>query len=102
MTTPMFLLMSLAAAHASAQGDPLTRLKQGRPAPVARLIERIVECNHWSGEDAYDAARGREIGAAVDRLHCDELEHDEAAIRKQYRADSAVGAAIDSAKSLYE
>lgn len=94
------LLLACAATCACAHEEPLLRLKRGQPAPVARLIERIVECNHWGGEQAYDAERARDIQQAMDRLHCDALAQDEALLRQRYRHDASVGAALDQAATL--
>jgi hypothetical protein len=36
-------------------------LKKGQPQDAALFIDRYVECNHWGGEEPYDAERKKEI-----------------------------------------
>jgi len=65
------------------------------------LIDRIISCNHWSGESPYDADRAKEINAALSELRCSRLKNDEAAILSKYGADSAVKRAISAAHEIY-
>ncbi|GAB0118669.1 hypothetical protein [Acidisoma sp. 7E03] len=60
------------------------------PPEVTAYLVRQAACDHWAGEEPYDAARGSEIAAAIHRLHCDGLEADAARLRKRYRQDPAV------------
>jgi hypothetical protein len=94
------LALSAATALANAQDeDPLAGVKKGQPKPVADLIERIVGCNHWSGEPPYDADRAKEIKKAIEELRCDQLSADEAKITKKYPGPE-VGKAINAAKAF--
>ena len=47
-----------AAPHA---GEP-----EALPADVQDLVERWESCQHWAGEEPYDAARAAQIAAGVD------------------------------------
>ncbi len=67
----------------------------GVPGAVKAFVARREDCNHWAGEDAYDAARGREIERAVNRLHCDRLDDEATALKARYGADPRVAKAID-------
>jgi len=80
----LFTFLCLSAVHALASDDPLAHLKKGQPKDVIELIDRLVGCNHWSGEDAYDAERGQEIASALADLKCERLEEDVAVARKRY------------------
>lgn len=53
-------------------------------------MERRIDCDHWTGEEAYDAARGRQIERAISDLRCARIEEDEARLRARYRADPVV------------
>lgn len=90
-----------AAAIASAEPDQVQALQKGMPKPVAKLISRIVECNHWAGEEGYDAARRAEIRKAVSALRCEDLESDENEILKQYGSSPGVRRSIKAARDLY-
>ena len=79
--------------------DALTR---GLPADASALIYRIVDCNHWGGEEPYDAARKAEIEAAMNKLDCNNLSRDEAILRRRYGANRAVIEAFDKAHKLTE
>jgi len=78
------MCLLLCAGQALADDDPLAHLKKGQPQDVVELITRLVACNHWSGEDAYDAKRKQEIASAIEQLKCEHLDQDEAAVRKRY------------------
>ena len=56
-------------------------------------------CNHWMGEEPYDAERAKEIERAIAQLRCAELDADEAAIRRGN--NHKAGEAIDAAKKIY-
>ena len=66
-----FLAMLLAAT------DPL-------PPDVKVFVERRSQCEHWAGEELYDAPRAAEIEAALRQFHCDSVEADEVRIRRHY------------------
>jgi hypothetical protein len=86
---------------ASGAPDPAAELQKGMPGLVAGLISRIVDCNHWSGEEGYDAARRAEINRAFSELRCEDLEKDENVILEQYGSNPAVRRSIKAAKDLY-
>jgi hypothetical protein len=96
----IFLLLGVSAI-ASGMPDQVKELQKGMPGPVARLISRIVECNHWSGEEGYDAARRVEIKKALSELRCEDLEKDENVILNQHGSNPAVRRSIKAAKDLY-
>lgn len=59
------------------------------PADVRRFVDRVEQCEHWAGEEAFDAARRRQINQAFDRLRCDLLERDAARLRRRHAGDRA-------------
>ena len=81
------------------QDDPIKELKKNQPRPVAALIDRIVDCNHWLGESPHDENRAREIKQVVSELRCSELNKDEAALLKKY-LNPKVKKAINMAKDM--
>ena len=95
-----FLFLGVSAI-ASGKPDQVKELQKGMPGPVASLISRTVECNHWSGEEGYDAARRAEIKKALSELRCEDLEKDENVVLKQYGSNPAVRRSIRAAKDLY-
>ncbi len=60
------------------------------PREVARFLERRMDCDHWAGEEPYDAARRREIEANIRDLRCEMIERDEKRLRKRYAGKPAV------------
>jgi hypothetical protein len=82
----MILLMIASAAMAAT--DPmearLQRAYRAAPRPVRSFLERRAGCNHWGGEEAYDAERAQQIARAVRGLRCDRLEADERRLKRQY------------------
>lgn len=67
------------------------------PADAAAYVARRKGCNHWGGEEAYDAARGRDIAAALTSLRCDAIDADEARLRRRYGKNPAILEAFDTA-----
>lgn len=49
-----------------------------------------MNCDHWLGEEPYDAERAAMIAAAVSELQCDSLVAAEAALVERYAGDEAV------------
>jgi hypothetical protein len=71
------------------------------PRDVARYIDRREGCNHWAGEEGYDAARRAEINKAIAELRCTALDHDEKDLRHRYRHNPAALRAIQKAHDAY-
>ena len=69
------------------------------PAPVAALIERMVQCQHWAGEEPYDKARRAEIARAVRRLRCESIEQDERRLLKAHASNPEVRQRLEAARS---
>lgn len=99
-TAALFAALILADRPAPAWADPALSPAEGKslPAAVVAYLDRRRSCNHWSGEDASDAARGRQIAAAVKTLRCDAIEADETRLRRRYGRDPAVRKALDAAE----
>ena len=97
-----FLTLYTLGAWGSESGNiPKVRaITKGQPPDVAALIERIVECNHWGGEEPYDKARTAKIKNALDQAGCGRLEADEQGLLKKYPANENVTRAIANAKNL--
>ena len=88
---------SAACLAALLLAPPLAAEPAKLPAEVAAFVARLKGCQHWAGEEPYDAARGREIAAAVRTLRCDAIEADEARLRRRHRDDPAVLRALSAA-----
>ncbi len=67
-------------------------------AEVERYVTRRTSCNHWTGEDAYAEARGRDIATAVKGLRCDTIDADETRLRRRYGRDLPALKALDAAR----
>ena len=70
------------------------------PADVVRFLDRRAECEHWMGEEPYDAERRVQIEEAIGDLRCAELTRDEARLRERYGARSDVTIALDEIAAL--
>jgi hypothetical protein len=68
------LLCGLLAA--CSEGEP--------PADVAGYVMRRAGCNHWAGEEGYDAARRAQINREEAALRCSQMDQEEAALMKRY------------------
>ena len=63
---------------------------------MTRFLDRRMACEHWMGEEPYDAPRRREIEAAIDGLRCAALRRDETRLRKRYAMRKDVIGALDA------
>jgi nitric oxide reductase activation protein len=71
------------------------------PPDVLRYADRREGCNHWAGEEGYDAARRAEINKAIADLRCTALNRDERVLRHRYRHNPAVLRHIRKARDTY-
>jgi hypothetical protein len=67
------------------------------PAAMAPLLERYYGCQHWGGEEPYDADRAAQIEAAVTKLECHALDADIAAFRSAHAEQADVLSTWDRA-----
>jgi hypothetical protein len=95
----LFLAASACLMAAQAPAD-VEALKKGMPKDVASFIERTFECNHYGGEEPYDAGRAKQIERARKKLRCEDLPRDGKRLRKKYRNDPKVLKALDAADDL--
>ena len=79
----------------------VTKLQAGMPSPIAVLISRIVDCNHWQGEEPYDSERAAQIQKAIVELSCTSLGTDEKAALRSFGRMPGVRNAITAAKKVY-
>jgi len=71
------------------------------PRDVANYVDRREGCNHWAGEEGYDAARRTEINKAIADLKCTALDRDERVLRHRYRHNPTVLRQIRKARADY-
>ncbi len=69
--------------------DPLIDAAMRVPAEVFEWMGRRLQCDHWQGEEGYDADRRAQIAAAVRDLRCEAEPADGAALKVKY-ADNAM------------
>ena len=90
--------MSALAALLLATTSPAFAL-HNIPADVRAWIDRVQGCDHWLGEEPYDAERARQIARNVRELRCTMLDRDERRLRRIHARSPSVIAAIDRAKA---
>lgn len=73
--------------------EPLRDAAMAVPAEVFAWMGRRMMCDHWAGEEGYDADRRAQITAAVRELRCEAEPADGAALRARY-ADNAMLTAL--------
>jgi hypothetical protein len=97
-----FALVVLVAAFANEFGNmpQVKEITNGQPEDVVAFIERMVERNHWGGEEPYDKERAEQVRKAVDKARCDSLDSEEQALKRKYKGNKKVLDAIGKAKEL--
>jgi hypothetical protein len=81
--------------------EDIAAMSNGMPEPVKKVIDRQIACNHWAGEEPYDAERATDINAALASLKCNSLARDEAKLIKKYKSRADVKDAINQAKNYF-
>lgn len=91
-------------ALADAGQTPVSRerLVMQQPKMVRDFVARRLQCNHWGGEEPYDAARRREISRAVKALRCNSLDRDEARLLRRYRDNAELPALLVAVREAWE
>jgi hypothetical protein len=69
------------------------RLREILPPDAATYAENYQYCLHWSGEEAYDEARGEEIARGIEES-CTGLEAARDSLRLRYPSGSTVDSAL--------
>jgi hypothetical protein len=67
------------------------------PRDVDGYIDRREGCNHWTGEEGYDAGRRAEINRNIAALKCGRLDRDEQRLLHRYRHHPAIRDRIHAA-----
>lgn len=81
--------------------NPATGKPRVWPKDVAKFQADVETCIHFAGEEPYDAARRREINAAV-RKHCGPAERNGAPLRKKYAKNPLVLDRVNAIQALKE
>lgn len=81
--------------------DPATGKPRIWPKDVARFQIDVETCIHFAGEEPYDAARRRQIEAAI-RKHCGPAEQDGARLRTKYAKNPPVLDRVNAIQALKE
>lgn len=74
--------------------DRVVQAAETTPADILAWAGRRVGCDHWAGEEPYDADRAAMINEATARLNCEGLEADQAALVETYAGDEVALALI--------
>lgn len=87
IATALMLLAGCDAAPPTVQQD------------VRDFLQRRTDCNHWAGEEGYDAARKAEINANYTKLRCAVLDADEQELKRRYGGNPALIKVLDAARA---
>ncbi len=75
--------------------DRVLQAAETTPADILAWAGRRVGCDHWAGEEPYDAERAAMIAEATARLDCEGLDADQAALVDTYAGDEVALALIE-------
>ena len=82
MLAPLALILLLSPDVAS---DALRTRVESAPQKVATFIERRASCNHFAGEEPYDAERAAYLRKTLRELKCGRISRDERSLARAYR-----------------
>lgn len=97
----LWLTLFISSFVVAQDSRELKALKKDMPPDAALIIERIVGCNHWSGQESANKERAEQINKAVTQLRCDTLEQDQAKLLKLYQNNYEVKMRIQDAQSVF-
>lgn len=83
--SPAALVLILLLTPEDAAWEALRTRVEGAPRKVAAFIERRAGCNHFLGEEPYDAERAAELKKAIRELRCTRIERDVRRLERTYR-----------------
>lgn len=96
----LVILLLLANAAVAQEAEPDYR--SDMPKPVVAFVERYEKCNHWAGEESYDAARGKYIDQQWKKNRCEELRPDLEKLKASYKDNNAVQTNLDKMVKDYD
>jgi hypothetical protein len=85
----------------AAESAEIKELKKNMPQDVVIMIDRIIECNHWNGEESTNRERIKQIEAMRTKLGCDALADDQTALRKRHQNNYEVKARLNNAEQIF-
>lgn len=98
----IFLSTVFAFPFAFADDAPEVKaLKKGMPQDVIVVIDRIVQCNRWQGEDTSTKARAEKVGKELEKWQCSTIAQDQAALAKLYKNNYEVKKRIQDAQYVF-
>ncbi|MDB5499429.1 MAG: hypothetical protein JWP28_3460 [Phenylobacterium sp.] len=100
MLPAVIAVLLLAPALGDFGNEAESRELRRLPHDVRAHIDRQRSCNHWAGEEPYDADRRRQIEATVRELRCARLEREERQLRRRYARVPAVLKAISDNREV--
>ncbi|HEX8481311.1 MAG TPA: hypothetical protein VF650_05375 [Allosphingosinicella sp.] len=84
MSLAALALILLLSPEDSAEQALRVRVESA-PRKVAAFIERRAGCNHFLGEEPYDADRAAELKRTIRELRCNRIERDQRRLEHTYR-----------------
>lgn len=88
--------LGLACTAALAAAEP-----PALPADVARFVARREQCDHFRGEEAYDAERARFLARQA-RRYCAGTDRALAGLKRRYRNDARITKLLDGHEAAIE
>lgn len=101
---PVDLPSSEAASAAPVPAAPATSAASAspvEPAELARLAKRIEACQHFAGEEPYDATRAAELRREVE-ANCPGNDDELARLRGKYAGDARTIRRLDALQAQQE
>jgi hypothetical protein len=83
--TPVLLALILLLPPAADDPEIFRTRVESAPRKVAAFIERRANCNHFAGEEPYDAERAAYLRKTIRELKCARIARDERRLTRVYR-----------------
>jgi hypothetical protein len=76
-------------------------LKKGMPQDVNQVIDRVIQCNRWAGEEPSTKERAEVVKKELEKWGCSAIAKDQDAIIKRYANNYEVKERIQSAQYVF-
>jgi basic membrane lipoprotein Med (substrate-binding protein (PBP1-ABC) superfamily) len=76
-------------------------LKKGMPQDVTQVIDRVIQCNRWDGEETSTKERAEQVKKELEKWSCSTLAKDQEVIVKRYANNYEVKTRIQNAQYVF-
>lgn len=78
------LALSIFGLYSAVSGITLSEATKGQPKDIQTFLERSAACQHFGGEEGYDAERRAFLNKQWKKYKCERIDRDLLRLKKKY------------------